>query len=844
MKKSLSIRLRLILIGVVSILVTAIILVGVGIWQGEAYDQEAMRQLDDAVTKQMNYSLTGVVNMVQSQEDSLIKQLSQDLKIMDSLIQSNGGLNEVETPVTWDAVNQVTNQKTSVTLPRLYLGKTWLGKNTNTSISTPVVDEMLSLVDARATIFQIMNEQGDLLRVATNVQDSEGSRAIATYIPAFQEDGSANPIVSAVKQGKTYYGNANVVGEWYVSVYQPIYDDSNKMIAVLFIGIKQQSVQSLRDAVIGLKIGQDGFVYVVRGSGRQQGEYVFSKNGKADGQNVLQQKDNDGQPVLQEIITNAKQLKTGETGETTYDWAALPGEKPQPYLARYAYFSSWDWVIVANAPLDEIQVAYDKLDQQLMRMIWIMVIAGLIVAVIGGIINGIFANAIANPLKEIAHAAAKISQGKINTQINYQREDEIGILAKAFRSMINYLQELANASTEMAKGNLSVDVKPLSGEDVLGTAFAEMSLSLRSVVSQVTRQASELDQSARQLALAATQASLATEQIAVTIQEVARSTSSQAESLTRATASIDQTTRAIEGVAGGAQEQASAVGKASTITADITQTIQQVTKNTDSVTENADNAAKAAQNGAKTVQETITSIESIREKVGISAAKVQDLGQRSEEIGIIVSTIEDIASQTNLLALNAAIEAARAGEQGKGFAVVADEVRKLAERSASATREIAGIIHTVQSTVEETALAMKTSAEEIQRGVNSAASAGLALEEILRAAQTVQVQADQAARAAARMNQASGELVDSMDRVSAVVEENTASTEEMAASSGEVTEIVELIASISQENSAAVEEVSASTEEMSAQVNEVGQSARRLEENARVLRAVVEKFHL
>lgn len=844
MKKSLSIRLRLILIGVVSILVTAIILVGVGIWQGEAYDQEAMRQLDDAVTKQMNYSLTGVVNMVQSQEDSLIKQLSQNLRIMDSLIQFNGGLNEVGTPVTWDAINQVTNQKTSVTLPRLYLGETWLGKNTNTSISTPVVDEMLSLVDARATIFQIMNEQGDLLRVATNVQNSNGSRAIATYIPAVQEDGSANPIVSAIQQGKTYYGNANVVGEWYVSVYQPIYDDSNKMIAVLFIGIKQQSVQSLRDAVIGLKIGQDGFVYVVRGSGSQQGEYVFSKNGKADGQNVWQQKDNDGQPVLQEIITNAKQLKTGETGETTYEWAALPGEKPQTYLARYAYFSSWDWVIVANAPLDEIQVTYDNLDQQLMRMIWIMVIAGLIVAVIGGIINMLFANAIANPLKEIANAATKISQGKIDTQINYRREDEIGILATAFRSMINYLHELANASTEMAKGNLTIDVKPLSGEDVLGTAFAEMSLSLRSVVSQVTRQAGELDQSARQLALAATQASLATEQIAVTIQEVARSTSSQAESLTRATASIDQTTRAIEGVADGAQEQASAVGKASTITADITQTIQQVSKNTDSVTENADNASRAAQNGAKTVQETITSIESIREKVGISAAKVQDLGQRSEEIGIIVSTIEDIASQTNLLALNAAIEAARAGEQGKGFAVVADEVRKLAERSASATREIAGIIHTVQSTVEETALTMKTSAEEIQRGVNSAASAGLALEEILRAAQTVQVQADQAARAAARMNQASGELVDSMDRVSAVVEENTASTEEMAASSGEVTEIVELIASISQENSAAVEEVSASTEEMSAQVNEVGQSARHLEENARILRAVVEKFRL
>jgi methyl-accepting chemotaxis protein len=403
--------------------------------------------------------------------------------------------------------------------------------------------------------------------------------------------------------------------------------------------------------------------------------------------------------------------------------------------------------------------------------------------------------------------------------LTFKSGDEMGDLANSFNAMITRLHEV-------------------------GSAFDQMTVNLRNLVGQVTDNANGLSSASQQLAAAAEQAGQVTSQISTTIQQVAAGIGQQTDSISRTAVSVEQMGRAIDGVAKGAQEQSGAVTKASDITYQITRAFQQVAANAQNGALGATQAAETAREGAKTVDETIKGMQSIKARVGLSAEKVQEMGRKSDQIGAIVETIDDIASQTNLLALNAAIEAARAGEHGKGFAVVADEVRKLAERSSTATKEIGGLIKGIQQTVAEAVAAMNEGAKEVEHGVERANQSDKALVSILKAVENVNQQVEEIAAAAQEINGASNELVSAVDAVSAVVEENTASTEQMSANSEEVTQAVENIASISEENSAAVEEVSASTEEMSAQVEEVNASAQSLADMAQTLLQVVAQFKL
>ena len=148
--------------------------------------------------------------------------------------------------ISWKAINQTSNQAQEVNLPKLMIGDQWPGQVIDAKTPVPIVDPVQRMLDVTCTIFQRMNPQGDMLRVATNVVTKEGKRAIGTFIPTAGKDGAPNPVVAAALRGETYRGRAQVVGSWYITTYEPIHDANREVIGMLYVGIPQENVKSLR----------------------------------------------------------------------------------------------------------------------------------------------------------------------------------------------------------------------------------------------------------------------------------------------------------------------------------------------------------------------------------------------------------------------------------------------------------------------------------------------------------------------------------------------------------------------------------------------------------------------
>ncbi|BBB92567.1 MAG TPA: methyl-accepting chemotaxis protein [Methylomusa anaerophila] len=355
------------------------------------------------------------------------------------------------------------------------------------------------------------------------------------------------------------------------------------------------------------------------------------------------------------------------------------------------------------------------------------------------------------------------------------------------RQLVRPIQLLLEKMEIVANGDLSIGFDQNKRGDVgrLEGAISNTLYHLRALIGHIQQAATQLASSSEELTASADQSAQAANQVATVIGEVAS----------------------------GAERQLEAVDAAAAVVGQMSANIQQIAANANDVASASAQSAETAQDGSKTVENVIKQMENIKNAVTRSSEVVTKLGEQSKEIGQIVDTISGLASQTNLLALNAAIEAARAGEQGRGFAVVAEEVRKLAEQSQDAAKQIGDLIAIIQQDTDNAVIAMNEGTKEVHIGSQVVVDAGHAFKEIFKSINAVSTQTREISAAIQQMASGSQQIVNSVRDIDAISKETTSEAQTVSAAT--------------EEQSAAMEEIAASSQALAKMTEDLMQAVRK-----------------
>ncbi|WP_328292317.1 methyl-accepting chemotaxis protein [Kineococcus sp. NBC_00420] len=672
-----TLRSQLLLPGVGAVVVTAGLMSALSAVQVGGLSRDTAADVRTLSEQSLHDAGTQVQTTVATQASAVQSMLDSDLRVTTDRLAQHGAPSLVDT-ATWTATNQTTKDKTSVTLPRLEFGGTWLGQQADPAATVPGLDEAARLTGAATTVFQKMNDAGDMLRVATTVVGTSGSRAIGTYIPATNADGAQNAVVKALMAGETYHGTATVVDKPYVTVYEPL-KVGDEVVGAVFVGLPQADVTAeLRKALTGATVGSSGYYAVFSDGAASSGTAVVAPKGGQDGDAMADATDADGEPYVKDLLATAKGLPAGEftTKHVTLDSGG--------YTVGLSRYPAYNWVITSWLPDADTAAVTDRITAGGHSLVRNTIVLGVVVALLMAGVIAAMARTLVRRIGRLTEVLRRVAGRDLSAEVlepgTEHADDELGAMGRALDEATGAVRDALSA---MSSGAARV-TGAAGALDGAGDRLAGAADSTAQEIVRVTGDATSVSAGVHEVSDAVEQLRAAADEVSATTSTVTVVAADAVQLAHAATGTVER------------------LGASSQQIADVLRTITAIAAQTNLLALNATiEAARAGEAGAG---------------FAVVADEVKELArqtaQATEEIAPTLNAVQaeaaavrsDIARISETIAhideLQATIAAAVA-EQLATTTSVSGTLHAAAERSSGIAVALEGTAGAVQGTTEE-----------------------------------------------------------------------------------------------------------------------------------------------